>query len=73
MDMSTSPPRRGRPGSGSKAGQLLHPGFCYDYSVFQLEYSRNLLFAYGRQMDRVLTTVLDWTRSRLDVPTLRTC
>lgn len=47
-------------------------GFRYGYSVFQLEYSRNLLFAYGRQMDRVFNTVVDRTRSRLDVPTLRT-
>ncbi len=47
-------------------------GFCYGYSVFQVEYSRNLIFAYGRQMDRVFNTVIDRTRSRLDVPTLRT-
>jgi hypothetical protein len=47
-------------------------GFCYGYSVFQVEYSRNLIFAYGRQMDRVFNTVVDRTRSRLDVPTLRT-
>ena len=47
-------------------------GFRYGYSVFQVEYSRNLIFAYGRQMDRVFNTVLDRTRSRLDVPTLRT-
>jgi hypothetical protein len=40
--------------------------------VFQVEYSRNLLFADGRQMDRVFTMVLDRTRSQLDVPTLRT-
>ena len=47
-------------------------GFRYGYSVFQLEYSRNLLFAYGRQMDRVFNTIVDRTRSRLDVPMLRT-
>ena len=40
--------------------------------MFQVEYSRNLLFADGRQMDRVFTMVLDRTRSQLDVPTLRT-
>ena len=27
-------------------------GFCYAYSVFQLEYSHNLLFREGAQMDR---------------------
>lgn len=47
-------------------------GFRYGYSVYQLEYSRNLIFAVGRDMDRVFTTVADRTRSRLDVPKLRT-
>ena len=47
-------------------------GFRYHYSVFQVEYSRNLLFRVGGQMDRVFNTVLDRTRARLDVPTLRT-
>ena len=28
--------------------------FIYAYSVYQVEYSRNLLFAYGGQMDRRL-------------------
>jgi hypothetical protein len=47
-------------------------GFRYAYSVFQAEYSRNLIFACGARMDRVFGTVADRTRSRLDVPTLRT-
>jgi hypothetical protein len=47
-------------------------GFVYAYSVYQVEYSRNLLFASGAQMDRVFNTVVDRTRSRLDVPRLRT-
>ncbi len=47
-------------------------GFRYDYSVYQAEYSRNLLFCYGGQMDRVFNTLLDRTRSRLDMPALRT-
>jgi hypothetical protein len=47
-------------------------GFRYNYSVFQVEYSRNLIFRVGGQMDRVFNTVVDRTRSRLDVPTLRT-
>jgi hypothetical protein len=46
-------------------------GFRYDYSVYQVEYSRNLLFASGAVMERVFDTVVDRTRSRLDVPTLR--
>src|SRR5216684_3895317 len=46
--------------------------FTYAYSVYQAEYSRNLLFAYGGHMDRVFNAMLDRTRSRLDVPALRT-
>jgi hypothetical protein len=47
-------------------------GFRYAYSVYQAEYSRNLLFASGARMDRVFSAVVDRTRSRLDVPALRT-
>lgn len=47
-------------------------GFRYAYSVYQVEYSRNLLFASGAVMDRVFNAVVDRTRARLDVPTLRT-
>ncbi|MCI0688408.1 MAG: hypothetical protein L0Y54_14405, partial [Sporichthyaceae bacterium] len=47
-------------------------GFRYDYSIYQVEYSRNLLFRSGAQMDRVFDTVVDRTRTRLDVPVLRT-
>jgi len=47
-------------------------GFRYGYSVYQVEYSRNLLFAAGAQMDRVFNAVVDRTRSRLDVPRVRT-
>ena len=47
-------------------------GFRYSYSVYQAEYSRNLIFASGARMDRVFGTVADRTRSRLDVPALRT-
>jgi hypothetical protein len=47
-------------------------GFRYDYSVYQVEYSRNLLFRRGAQADRVFNTVVDRTRSRLDMPILRT-
>ncbi|MGZ6790860.1 MAG: hypothetical protein ACXVGQ_13180 [Mycobacteriaceae bacterium] len=47
-------------------------GFRYDYSIYQVEYSRNLAFVSGAMMDRMFNTVVDRTRSRLDVPTLRT-
>jgi hypothetical protein len=47
-------------------------GFVYDYSIYQVEYSRNLVFASGAVMDRLFDTVVDRTRSRLDVPKVRT-
>lgn len=46
-------------------------GFRYDYSIHQMEYSRNLLFGNGARMERVFDAVVDRTRSRLDVPKLR--
>ena len=46
--------------------------FVYDYSIYQAEYSRNLIFASGAVMDRVFNTLVDRTRSRLDIPTVRT-
>ena len=47
-------------------------GFRYNYAVYQLEYSRNLLFCSGKEMDAVFERIVDRTRTRLDVKTLRT-
>ena len=47
-------------------------GFVYGFAVYQLEYSRNLIFADGATMQQIFDTVVDRTRSRLDVPKLRT-
>jgi hypothetical protein len=57
---------------GLDATAQARSGFGYEYSVYQVEYSRNLLFGSGAQMDRVFNTMVDRTRSRLDVPMLRT-
>jgi hypothetical protein len=46
--------------------------FVYAYSIYQVEYSRNLIFGSGAVMDRVFNTLVDRTRSRLDLPTVRT-
>ena len=46
--------------------------FRYAYSVYQAEYSRNLLFKSGAQMENLFDLVLDRTRSRLDIPAIRT-
>ena len=47
-------------------------GFACGLAVYRLEYSRNLVFADGARMQRVFDTVVDRTRSRLDVPKIRT-
>jgi hypothetical protein len=47
-------------------------GFRYGYAVYQAEYSRNLLFASGAQMEALFDRILDRTRSRLDIPAIRT-
>lgn len=47
-------------------------GFHYEYSFFQLEYSRNLLFLRGTTLDEVYEKLIDRTRGALDVKTLKT-
>lgn len=47
-------------------------GFRYAYSVYQLEYSRNLRFEKGSDMDQVYQAVIDRTRAGLDVKRLTT-
>jgi hypothetical protein len=42
------------------------------FGTLQAEYSRNLLFRSGGQLEDLFDRVLDRTRSRLDIPTLRT-
>jgi hypothetical protein len=47
-------------------------GFHYDYSVYQGEYSRNLLFKRGSEMDQVVQGIVERTRQSLDVKTVKT-
>lgn len=47
-------------------------GFGYNYSIYQLEYSRNLLFERGLQMEQLVEALIDRTRTRLDVKRLKT-
>jgi len=47
-------------------------GFRYSYSVYQAEYSRNLLFRSGAEMEEVFDGVIDRTRAPLDLPVIRT-
>jgi hypothetical protein len=44
----------------------------YQYSVYQMEYSRNLLFSSGRQMDEIFQALIDRTRRPLDLDRVRT-
>jgi hypothetical protein len=46
--------------------------FQYQYSVYQMEYSRNLLFFSGRQMDEIFQALIDRTRGPLDLDRVRT-
>ena len=47
-------------------------GFRYEYSIYQMEYSHNLLFRQGLQMEQVFEGMVDRTRSRIDLPRLKT-
>ena len=47
-------------------------GFRYQYSVYQVEYSRNLIFHLGGQMEQIFQGLIDRTRARLDVKRLKT-
>ena len=57
---------------GLDSSEQARSGFGYAYSIYQAEYSRNLLFASGGQMQELFDRILDRTRSRLDIPLLRT-
>lgn len=47
-------------------------GFCYQYSNYQIEYSRNLLFEIGGQMEDVFQALIDRSRAPLDLKTIKT-
>lgn len=46
--------------------------FHYQYSNYQVEYSRNLVFELGGEMDQVFQTLIDRSRVLLDLKTVRT-
>lgn len=46
--------------------------FVYEYSLYQIEYSRNLLFARGAQMEQVFEGLIDRSRTALDIPQIKT-
>lgn len=46
--------------------------FRYSYSVYQVEYSRNLVFRRGHHMEQVFQGVIDRSRSRLNLTRVQT-
>lgn len=47
-------------------------GFKYQYSIYQIEYSRNLLFKRGTQLDQMYQNLITLSRERLDIKRLKT-
>lgn len=46
--------------------------FRYQYSIYQVEYSRNLQFQTGREMEQVFQSLIDRTRVPLDLAQVKT-
>jgi len=46
--------------------------FRYQYSNYQIEYSRNLVFEVGGHMDQVFQALIDRSRAPLDLKTIKT-
>ena len=47
-------------------------GFRYQYSSYQIEYSRNLVFEVGGHMEQVFQALIDRSRAQLDLKTIKT-
>jgi hypothetical protein len=47
-------------------------GFHYQYSSYQIEYSRNLVFRVGGHLDQVFQALIDRSRAPLDLKSIRT-
>jgi hypothetical protein len=47
-------------------------GFRYQYSSYQIEYSRNLVFEVGGHLDQVFQALIDRSRAPLDLTSIRT-
>src|SRR6202023_1576545 len=46
--------------------------FQYQYSIYQIEYSRNLVFTEGRLMEEMFQALMDRSRNPLDVKKIKT-
>ena len=54
------------------ADEQSQSGFQYDYSVYQVELSRNLNFRQGGQMEQLFESLVDRLRSSLDLKRIKT-
>ncbi|MGH7957513.1 MAG: hypothetical protein ACREH8_10945 [Opitutaceae bacterium] len=52
--------------------EQVRSGFHYQFSVYQIEYSRNLLFKSGRALDEYYQSLIERIWPALDVPRLKT-
>lgn len=52
--------------------ERIQSGFVYDYSLFQVEFSRNLLFRRPAQMEQVFDALIDRSRSLLNLKQIKT-
>ena len=52
--------------------ERLRSGFHYQYSIFQVEFSRNLLFERGAQMEQIFQAIIDRSRSLLNLKRVKT-
>lgn len=57
-----------RAGSGGAEAEQVH----YQYSNYQVEYSRNLIFEIGEHMDQIFQALIDRSRVLLDLKTVKT-
>ena len=55
-----------------ESGEQQKSGFGYSYSIYQVEYSRNLLFTRGRVLDEVFQGTIDRTRASLQLKKIKT-
>ena len=47
-------------------------GFRYEYSIYQVEYSRNLIFHLGAHMELLFQAMVDRSRARINMKRLKT-
>lgn len=52
--------------------EQVQSGFAYQYSLFQMEYSRNLIFKSPAQMEQVFNALIDCSRTHLTLERIKT-